>query len=106
MDDMLVGTDQAHHERLIAVMGLVALVAGLGLWISERVVEGIDRPLAALGLHLHRLARGDFKRQMPDQGPAELQALGRAVNEMTADLARLYAEERERRAIGRGARYP
>jgi signal transduction histidine kinase len=98
MDDMLVGTDQAHHERLIAVMGLVALVAGLGLWISERVVEGIDRPLAALGLHLHRLARGDFKRQMPDQGPAELQALGRAVNDMTADLDRLYAEERERRA--------
>ena len=52
----------------------------------------------ALSRHLHRLAQGDFTRRVPNQGPSELRALGHAVNEMTADLARMYAVERERRA--------
>jgi signal transduction histidine kinase len=98
IDDLLSGSDLSHHERLMAVMLLVGLVAGLGLWTSERVVDGIDRPLVALSRHLHRLAQGDFTRRVPNQGPAELRALGHAVNEMTADLARMYAVERERRA--------
>jgi hypothetical protein len=43
--DMLRGSDLAHHERLIGVMALVALVAGVGLWTGERLVKAIVGPL-------------------------------------------------------------
>jgi signal transduction histidine kinase len=95
----LASNDVTHHERLIGVMALAALVAGLGLWTGERVLEAIGAPLTVLGVHLRRVARGDFSRRVPAQGPAELRQLGHSVNVMTADLARLYGVERERRAM-------
>lgn len=98
VDDLLKGSDRAHHERLILVMVLVAVVASIGLWTGERIVETIASPLAVLGRQLQRVARGDFSDRVPDQGPEEFGALGRAVNDMTCDLARLYAVECERRA--------
>jgi signal transduction histidine kinase len=97
--DVLSGSDLTHHQRLILVMVLVGLIAGAGLWTGERVLEAIGAPLAALGAHLRRVARGDFSRRVVVRGPHELRQLSDSVNEMTADLARLYAVECERRAM-------
>jgi signal transduction histidine kinase len=97
--DVLSGSDLTHHQRLIVVMVLVGLIAGAGLWTGERVLEAVGAPLALLGTHLRRVARGDFGRRVAVRGPDELRQLGDSVNEMTADLARLYAVERERRAM-------
>jgi signal transduction histidine kinase len=96
---MLASSDLSHHQRLIVVMVLVGLIAGLGLWTGERVLEAIGGPLAQLGAHLRQVARGDFGARVPARGPNELRQLGESVNQMTADLARLYAVERERRAM-------
>jgi signal transduction histidine kinase len=96
--EILAGSDLSHHQRLISVMVLVGLVAGLGLWTGERALEAIGSPLAMLSAHLGRVARGDFSRRVPAKGPDELRQLGESVNQMTADLARLYAVEREHRA--------
>lgn len=95
----LASNDVRHHERLIGVMALVAVVAGLGLWTGERVMEAIGAPLASLEVHVRRVARGEFSRRVPAQGPEELRQLGHSVNAMTADLARLYDVERERRTM-------
>ena len=96
---LLARSDLTHHERLIVVMGLVGLIAGLGIWTGERVLQAIGEPLAVLGSHLRRVARGDFSRRVPTGGPDELRHLGESVNQMTTDLARLYEVERERRAM-------
>jgi signal transduction histidine kinase len=96
---VLAGSDLSHHQRLIAVMALVALIAGLGLLTGEKALETIGAPLVGLGAHLRRVARGDFSRRVQAQGPDELRQLGESVNQMTADLARLYDGERERRAM-------
>ncbi|MFN8636548.1 MAG: ATP-binding protein [Chloroflexota bacterium] len=98
LTELLAGSDLTHHQRLIALMGLVGLVAGLGLWTGERTLEAIGAPLAVLAAHMRRVARGDFARRVPDRGPEELRQLGESVNQMTADLARLYAVEREHRS--------
>ncbi|MGE3269604.1 MAG: ATP-binding protein, partial [Chloroflexota bacterium] len=95
----LTTTDVAHHQRLILAMVLVAVAAGLGLWTGERILESIGVPLARLGAHVRRVARGDFGRRVPPGGPAELQGLGQSINQMTADLARLYDLERQGRAM-------
>lgn len=97
--EVLAGSDLSHHERLISVMGMVAVVAGLVLWTGERVIQTIGGPLAVLGAQVHRVARGDFSRRISGRGPDELRRLGDSVNQMTADLARLYAVEREGRAM-------
>lgn len=97
--EVLAGSDLSHHERLISVMGMVAVVAGLVLWTGERVIQTIGGPLAVLGAQVHRVARGDFSRRIFGRGPDELRRLGDSVNQMTADLARLYAVEREGRAM-------
>jgi signal transduction histidine kinase len=99
---VLAGSDLTHHQRLITVMALVGLIAGLGMWMGEHVFRSIEQPMAALGAHVRRVARGDFSRTLPALGPHELRALATSVNEMTADLARLYANEREQRAMAEG----
>lgn len=95
----LASSDLTHHQRLIAVMALVGAIAGLGIWTGGRVLQAIGEPLAVLGAHLGRVARGDFSRRVPTGGPKELRHLGESVNRMTTDLARLYDAERERRAM-------
>lgn len=96
---VLASSDLSHHQRLIVVMALVGLIAGLGLWISERALETIGAPLTALGAHLSRVARGDFSRRVVAHGPNELRQLAESVNQMSADLARLYDVERDRRSM-------
>ena len=90
--------DVAHHERLFVVMLVVALSAGLGLWTGKRTVATIIGPLRELGAHALRVARGDFSARVKERDPVEVRELAGAVNEMTSDLDRLYAEEREARA--------
>jgi len=95
----LAESDLTHHQRLVVVMALVGGIAGLGVWTGGRALQAIGEPLAVLGAHLGRVARGDFSRRVPTGGPKELRHLGESVNQMTTDLARLYDVERDRRAM-------
>jgi diguanylate cyclase (GGDEF)-like protein len=91
----VVDTDDAlHHTRLFLVMIVVALGAGIGLWVGQRSVGAITEPIRELGAHLARVARGDFAGRVLAAGPQELHQLADDVNRMTADLDRLYAVER------------
>lgn len=58
----LAESDLTHHQRLVVVMALVGGIAGLGVWTGGRALQAIGEPLAVLGAHLGRVARGDFSR--------------------------------------------
>lgn len=66
---------------------LLLSVAG-GAWLTAR----INRPLRAMAGAAETLGSGRTPRPLEEQGPAELVALSRSFNRMSADLARLDAD--------------
>ncbi len=92
---MIDSDDAVHHARLFAMMLVVALGSGIGLWIGHRSVASITTPIHALAAHLARVARGEFTQRVRPTGPKELRHLAEDVNRMTIDLDRLYAVERK-----------
>ncbi len=87
-------TDLVHHTNLIAILGLVALAGLLTLVISGAMADALTEPLAAAGVHLGRLARGDFSGRLAVANGDELGRLSRELNRVTAELDRLYQVER------------
>jgi two-component system sensor histidine kinase UhpB len=69
----------------------LALVLGLaivgGAAVLYVVVGQALRPLRTVGQVLPRIGAGDYAARVPEEGPPELAALGRGVNEMAARLA-------------------
>jgi signal transduction histidine kinase/DNA-binding response OmpR family regulator len=79
----------ARHDTRIAVAavvagGVLALLAALALVAA--MVAALRRPLDALVAATGRLATGDLEARVAEDGPGELQALGRSFNAMAADL--------------------
>lgn len=91
-------SDLEHHQRLMAILVVVAVAAGIGLWLTTKAVSAVTTPIGALAEHVRRVALGDFSGRAPAGGAEEMQRLGIAVNRMTEDLDRLYAAERGGRA--------
>ena len=81
---------------IIALAGLLALLAALGLVSS--LVRGVRGPLDELVAATRALASGDLERRVSPTGPPELRQLGDAFNSMGTELAeahrRLDAERR------------
>ncbi len=77
-------------RRQLALGGLVVFVAALGggLVFSGRVT----RSLAGLSHAAGEMAAGDWERQLPEHGSAEVQSLARAVNAMATSLRRHHAD--------------
>jgi two-component system, NtrC family, sensor kinase len=67
---------------LLIATAFVAFV-GLGNFLVERWVL---RPLAEISEGAGAIAEGDFERRVPEAGPAEIAALGRALNQLTDQL--------------------
>jgi signal transduction histidine kinase len=74
----------------VATASASAAVAA-ALVVGSSITRGIDRLRAASG----ELAAGDLAARAPDSGPRELADLGRAFNEMAANLEGLFDARRD-----------
>ncbi|MDH4135300.1 MAG: ATP-binding protein [Anaerolineae bacterium] len=85
--------DQVNRALLLAG----ALAGGLGILLGLGLSRGLTAPLARLTAAVRRIARGDLSQRVPETGSAEIAALGRAFNQMAADLEK--AEELRRNLV-------
>ena len=76
-------------------MGLALALASAGCAAAVFVVVGLAlKPLTAVGQVLPRIGAGDYGARAPEQGPPELAALGRGVNEMAERLSAMRERNR------------
>jgi methyl-accepting chemotaxis protein len=80
-------------SRTLAV--LLALAAAAGLAASLWIVRSTTAPLSRLAEAARRIAEGDLREAVEVTARDELGTLQGAVNEMTANLARVIAQVRE-----------
>jgi signal transduction histidine kinase len=87
---------------LIAGAALLAVTALIAAFASRTTV---GRPAGAIVNGVERVAAGDLKTKVPEEGAEELQRLARAFNAMTASLAeaRARVEQEEAARIGEEA---
>jgi signal transduction histidine kinase len=85
--------DQVNRALLLAgvLAGVLSILLGLGL------SRGLTAPVARLTAAARRIAGGDLSQRVPETGSAEMSALGRAFNQMAADLEK--AEELRRNLV-------
>jgi len=74
----------------------VAFWVGVLLFVASRVTRRFAEPLVDVMETVHRLAGGDYSARVEIDGPAEIRALGTAVNTMAA---RLESGEEQRRNL-------
>ncbi len=74
----------------------VVFWVGLLLYVASRVTRRFAQPLGDVMDAVHRLAGGDYSARVEVDGPAEIRALGSAVNTMAA---RLESGEEQRRNL-------
>jgi two-component system OmpR family sensor kinase len=85
--------DQVNRALLLAG----ALAGGLSILLGLGLSRGLAAPLARLTAAARHIAGGDLSQRVPETGSAEIAALGRAFNQMAADLEE--AEELRRNLI-------
>ncbi len=85
--------DQVNRALLLAgaLAGALSILLGLGL------SRGLTAPLARLTAATRHIAGGDLSQRVPETGSAEIATLGRAFNQMAADLEK--AEELRRNMV-------
>ncbi len=81
---------RSNRALLYAAIGSMAVALGLSLWFSRR----LTRPLHELTAAIHAAARGELGQQVAVQGDEEIEALARAFNQMSHDLAQMSAQRR------------
>ncbi len=87
-------SDKTRNTTILVVAGLgAALLAALILFSG--LINSMRAPLARLVSGARRLAGGDLETRVKVGGPVEIATLGRAFNEMAAELER-DARERDR----------
>jgi len=74
--------DQVNRALLLAG----ALAGGLSILLGLGLSRGLTAPLARLTAAARHIARGDLNQRVPETGSAEIATLGRAFNQMAADL--------------------
>ncbi len=79
-------TGEVWSEFLDIALVLALATAGGAVAVFALVTVAL-RPLTAVGRVLPRIGAGDYAGRAPEQGPPEIVALGRGVNEMAARLA-------------------
>jgi two-component system osmolarity sensor histidine kinase EnvZ len=90
-DEYWVMLPRERLERQIALrwLGWGAFVVGLALLGAWFIVMRLREPLRALTAAAADLGRGRIPAALDESGPAEIQTVSRAFNQMTRDLARL-----------------
>jgi two-component system OmpR family sensor kinase len=85
--------DQVNRALLLAG----ALAGALGILLGLGLSRGLTAPLARLTAAARHIAGGDLSQRVPGTGSAEIAALGRAFNQMAADLEK--AEDLRRNMV-------
>jgi signal transduction histidine kinase len=90
-------TQARDDTRTTAILVAVGLAGALfaALILFSGLINSMRAPLARLVSGARRLAGGDLETRVETGGPIEIEALGRAFNEMAAELER-DARERDR----------
>jgi len=83
---------QLVHEvnRWVLVLGLLALLVGVGMFIS--ISRALTRPLEVLVEGTREVARGNFEYKLSEDGVEEIRELSRAFERMRVELRRTQAE--------------
>lgn len=78
--------------RSLRAIGLASAIWSLALvaLVTALMTRSVASPLSALASAAQRVRGGAFGARVPESGPAEIGALGRAWNEMSADLQASY----------------
>ncbi len=90
-DDYWVRIPRERLERRIALQWFMwgVLALALSLVAAYFIVSRVSRPLKALAAAASSVGRGRLPEPVPEIGPAEIETLSRAFNQMTRDLSRL-----------------
>lgn len=78
---------------VLGVLGVVLLT--LALLVADRLARSLTRPVTDLATTAHRLGNGDLAARATPSGPAEVQAVGTALNRLAGRIGELLAAERE-----------
>jgi signal transduction histidine kinase len=81
---------------VLAGLGLALLL--LALLVADRLARSMTRPVTELAETAHRLGSGDLAARATPAGPAEVQAVGTAVNRLAGRIGELLDAERENAA--------
>jgi class 3 adenylate cyclase len=86
--------DGASHNELYVVMFLVLFATGVAFPLGYVFSQVVVRPVNEVDRGLNRVGSGDFSTQVRVENRDELGDLADHVNDMSAELDRLYAELR------------
>jgi signal transduction histidine kinase len=92
---LLSGIAMFHMGADVVVLAVAAASSSAAVLAALLVTRSISLPVGRLARASETLAGGDFSVRAPDDGPAELAALGRAFNEMAAKLEQLFDARRQ-----------
>lgn len=90
-DEYWVRIPRDRLEQRIALqwLGWAALALVLALLAAYLIVSRISRPLKTLAEAAGNIGRGQSTGPVPETGPAEIEAVARAFNQMSSDLQRM-----------------
>jgi phosphoserine phosphatase RsbU/P len=86
-------------DALIAIAILFLLVELVAIWIGTRVSRQITVAINQLYEGTRRVIHGDFRHRIPVRAPDQLGELAQSFNQMTGNLERLLAVEKERERL-------
>ncbi|MGW4638720.1 sensor histidine kinase [Sphaerisporangium sp. NPDC004334] len=92
------GEDDLHRGVREVWLGMLLLglaLIGVGILVADRLALALTRPMSGLARVSHRLATGDLKARTTPGGPAEVRAVGLALDHLAGRISDLLAEERE-----------
>jgi two-component system, OmpR family, sensor histidine kinase SaeS len=92
---LLSGVAMFHMHEDLKLLFLAAGAASSATFAALALTRSIGGRIHALRTAAQQLAAGDLQARAPVRGPAELAALGRAFNEMAADLEQLFDARRQ-----------
>ncbi|MHC4697517.1 MAG: methyl-accepting chemotaxis protein [Planctomycetota bacterium] len=98
-DEALAAVHQVQQLHDSTTKSLVMWAAGLSglcllavLLVGLGVHRGVSRPIRRMAETAARVALGDLTAEVPAEGKSETGALARAMNQMTANLARIVSQ--------------
>jgi len=87
-----------YRQLLFSSSAVLACALGVGIALAALLWRNLLSVIALLGETVRRVGAGDLGAQVPELGPGELGALGRAFNDMTRQLSRVHGELEAHRA--------
>lgn len=91
--------DDAQRVRDWTFVGILAAFLASGAFLAVLLFRIVGRPLRSLETHAQEVSRGDFEAVITPEGPSDVQALGRAVEEMRQRIVEELSASRSRETL-------